>query len=59
MVEYQVNADIAAGRLRSLFTDSIRPQRTITAYYPRAKRLPARTEVFLAFMKRYLRTRLT
>lgn len=59
MVEYQVNADISAGRLRSLFADSIRPLRTITAYYPRARRLPAKTEVFLAFMKRYLRERLT
>lgn len=54
MLEYHVNDDLKTGRLKSLFDDQLRPHRFITAYYPRTKRMPAKTEVFMAFLKRYL-----
>lgn len=59
MLEYHVNDELKSGRLQSLFDELIRPHRFITAYYPRSKRIPAKTEVFLSFLKRYLRSRLT
>lgn len=59
MLEFQVEEDLRSGRLMALFPDLTRPQRFITAYYPRSERMPAKTEVFLGFLKRALQRRLT
>lgn len=58
MMEFQVNDDLVNGRLLTVFPDLLRPQRNITAYYPRSEHRPAKTEVFLSFLQRYLERRL-
>jgi DNA-binding transcriptional LysR family regulator len=59
MLEFQVKDDLDDGRLIAVFSDLTRPQRFITAYYPRSERIPAKTEAFLGFLKRALARRLT
>ncbi len=59
MLEFQVRDDLEAGRLVAVFADLARPQRFITAYYPRSEHKPAKTEAFLAFLKRSLARRLS
>lgn len=58
MLEYQVNDDLNSGRLIAIFADLTRPQRFLTAYYPRTEHNPAKTEAFLGFLKRALQQRL-
>jgi DNA-binding transcriptional LysR family regulator len=58
MLEFQVAEDLKAGRLTAIFADLTRPQRFITAYYPRSERTPAKTEAFLNFLKLSLQQRL-
>jgi DNA-binding transcriptional LysR family regulator len=58
MLEFHVNEDLADGRLVSVFADLTRPQRFITAYYPRTEHNPAKTEAFLSFLQRALEKRL-
>ena len=58
MMEFQVNDDLSSGRLMAVFADLARPERFITAYYPRSEHRPAKTEAFLGFLQRYLEKRL-
>lgn len=58
MLEFQVNEELKRGELMAVFSDLTRPQRFITAYYPRSEHNPAKTEAFLSFLKRSLQKRL-
>jgi DNA-binding transcriptional LysR family regulator len=51
ILEHVVRARIARGELEAIFADQTRSSYFVTAYIPRAKRLPAKTEAFLAFLK--------
>jgi DNA-binding transcriptional LysR family regulator len=51
---YRVSEDIAAGRLKPLFIDSTKSDRSIKAYYSRMRRLPAKLRLFLTFLSKRL-----
>ena len=45
--EYVIYGRADAGQLRVLFDDCLIPERTLKAYYPRTRHLPAKVRVFL------------
>ena len=51
ILEHVVRDRIAKGELQAIFTDQTRSNYFVTAYIPRAKRLPTKTELFLNFLK--------
>ncbi len=51
VLERVVHDRIARGELQAIFADQTRSNYFVTAYIPRVKRLPAKTELFLAFLK--------
>ncbi|CAN7280507.1 LysR family transcriptional regulator [Rhizobacter sp. LjRoot28] len=53
-ISYQVAPDIAAGRLQTVLEPFEPPPRPVNLVYPHARGLPARTRVFIAWMKEAL-----
>ncbi len=53
-IEYQVAPYLADGRLRTVLAAFEPPRRPISIVYPHARGLPARTRVFVAWMKQEL-----
>ena len=53
-IEYQVAPYLADGRLRTVLEAFEPPRRPISIVYPHARGLPARTRVFVAWMKQEL-----
>jgi DNA-binding transcriptional LysR family regulator len=51
VLEHAVRDRVARGELEAIFADQTRSNYFVTAYIPRAKRLPAKTELFLDFLK--------
>ena len=51
VLERMVQPRVATGQLQTIFADQTRSNYFVTAYIPRAKRLPAKTELFLDFLK--------
>jgi DNA-binding transcriptional LysR family regulator len=45
--EYVMYGRADASQLRVLFDDSLIPERTLKAYYPRTRHLPAKVRIFL------------
>ena len=57
--EYVVHDDIEAGRLVSVFDGMSRTRQGIRAFYPKAKKLPAKITVFLDFLERRVKRAMT
>jgi DNA-binding transcriptional LysR family regulator len=57
--EYVVHNDIEAGRLVSVFDGMSRTRQGIRAFYPKAKKLPAKITVFLDFLERRVKRSMT
>jgi DNA-binding transcriptional LysR family regulator len=53
--DYAVNQDVQAGRLVTLFSNSAGRKRSIKAFYPRTRHMPAKVQIFLDFMEEFLR----
>jgi len=51
VLEHVVRDRVARGELQAIFADQTRSNYFVTAYIPRVKRLPAKTELFLDFLK--------
>lgn len=49
-----VEDDLAAGRLQAIFAVGAKTNQSIRAFFPRVKVLPAKTQLFLAFLERHL-----
>jgi DNA-binding transcriptional LysR family regulator len=49
--EYVMYGRADAGRLRVLFDDCLMPERTLKAYYPRTRHLPAKVRAFLECLR--------
>lgn len=54
VLERVVQDRLASGELEAIFADQTRSNYFVTAYIPRVKRLPAKTELFLDFLKESL-----
>jgi LysR family transcriptional regulator for bpeEF and oprC len=54
ILEHVVRERIARGELEAIFADQTRSSYFVTAYIPRAKRLPAKTEAFIGFLRQSL-----
>lgn len=52
--EFAVKADIAAGRLVSLFESQVRSDLQVQAVFPRTQRMPAKTRLLLDFLTQRL-----
>ena len=49
--EYVMHGRADAGQLRVLFDDCLMPERTLKAYYPRTRHLPAKVQAFLECLR--------
>jgi DNA-binding transcriptional LysR family regulator len=54
ILEHVARAEVATGTLETLFADQTRSGYFVTAYIPRSRKIPAKTELFLDFLRRYL-----
>jgi DNA-binding transcriptional LysR family regulator len=52
--DYAVREDLQTGRLVALFSNTAGRKRSIKAFYPRTRNLPARVQIFLDFMEEFL-----
>jgi len=48
---HAVREDLEAGRLQAVFRESLRSDERIAVYYSKAKHLPAKTQLFIDFLK--------